>query len=86
LEGQKGDFNYVLLLGNARVLVDFLDLPLDLILFLYDASEADYLPANAIAAATPTKEICRRGDHSRGIRRAAGQIAAGCEYEIGIST
>jgi hypothetical protein len=67
-------------------LVGFLDLPLDLVLFFYDADEADYLPANAIAAATPAKEICRRGDHRRGIRRTADQTPAGCEYEIGIST
>jgi hypothetical protein len=30
----EGVFNYVLLLGNAWVLVDLLDLPLDLVLFL----------------------------------------------------
>jgi hypothetical protein len=59
-KGKKGAFNYVLLLGNAWVLVDFLDLPLDLVLFLHDAGEADYLPANAIASAAPAKEICRR--------------------------
>ena len=33
---------------------------------------------------TPAKEICRRGDHERGIRRTADQTAAGCEYEIGM--
>jgi hypothetical protein len=42
------------------VLVVFLDLSLDLVLFLYDADEADYLPANAISYAALAKEICRR--------------------------
>jgi hypothetical protein len=50
-------------LGNALVLVAFLDVALDLVLFLHDAGEADYLPANAIASAAPAKEICGRGDH-----------------------
>jgi hypothetical protein len=67
-------------------LVDFLGLPLDLVLFLHDAGEADYLPANAIASAAPAKEICRWGDHKRGIRRTADHTPAGCEYEIGVST
>jgi hypothetical protein len=40
--------------------VVFLDPPLDLVLFLHDASEANYLPANAIASAALAKEICRR--------------------------
>ena len=31
----------------------------------------DYLPGIAIASAVAAKEICRRGDHKRGIRRAA---------------
>jgi hypothetical protein len=39
-------------------LVVFLDLPLDHVLFLHDADEAGYLPANAIASAAPAKEIC----------------------------
>jgi len=34
------------------------------------------LPANAIASAAPAKEICRRGDHRRGIRRTADQTPA----------
>jgi hypothetical protein len=50
-------------LGNALVLVVFLDPALDVVLFLHDAGEADYLPGNAIAFAGPEKEICRRGDH-----------------------
>jgi len=40
--------------------VGFLDFPLDGVLLLHDAGEADYLPANAIASAAPAKEICRR--------------------------
>jgi hypothetical protein len=36
-------------LGNALVLVVFLDPALDVVLFLHDAGEADYLPGNAIA-------------------------------------
>ena len=57
-----------------------------LFFFFYDAGEAGYLPANAIASAAPAKKICRRRDHRRGIRRTADQTPAGCEYEIGIST
>jgi hypothetical protein len=49
--------------GNALVLVVFLDTALDVVLFLHDADEADYLSGNAIAFAGPEKEICRRGDH-----------------------
>jgi hypothetical protein len=71
-------------LGNAWILVDFLDLSLDLVLFLHDAGEADLLPANAISSAAPAKEICRWGDHERGIRRTADQTPAGCQSEIGI--
>jgi len=52
--------NHVLLLGNARVLVGFLDLPLDHVLFLHDANEASHLPANAITSSAASKEICRR--------------------------
>jgi len=52
--------NYVLLLGNARVLVGLLDLSLDHVLFLHDAGQADYLPANAISSTAPPEEICRR--------------------------
>ena len=81
---KKGDCDYALLLGNALVLVVFLDPPLDGVLFLHDAGEADYLPANAIASTAPAKEVCRRGDHKRGIRRTADQTPAGCQYEIGI--
>jgi hypothetical protein len=77
--------NYELLLGNARVLVGFLVSRLDLILFIHDADEEGYLPANAIASTAPTKEICLRGDHKRGIRRATNQTPAGCRYKIEIS-
>jgi hypothetical protein len=69
-------------LGNALVLVVFLDRHLDGVLFLHDAGEANYVPANAIAPAAPAKEICRRGDHKRGIRRTADQASAGCQYEV----
>ena len=56
----RRETNYELLLGNARVLVGFLVPTLDLVLFIHDADETDYLPANAIASAAPAKEICRR--------------------------
>jgi hypothetical protein len=46
------------LLGNAWILVVFLGLSLDRVLFLHDADEASYLPANAIASAASAKEIC----------------------------
>src|SRR5208282_3727033 len=85
LEGKKGIPTMYYILGNAWVLVGFLDLPLDLVLFLHDAGEAGYLPANAIAFAAPAKAICRRGDHKRGIRRTADHTPAGCQCEIGIS-
>jgi hypothetical protein len=62
---RKGDFYYVLFLGNAWLLVDFLDLPLDLVLFLHDAGESVYVPANAVASSALAKEICRRGDRNR---------------------
>jgi hypothetical protein len=71
-------------LGNAWILVDFLVRSLGIVLFLPDAGEADLLPANAISSAAPAKEICRWGDHERGIRRTADQTPAGCQYEIGI--
>ena len=58
---------------------------LDFLLFLHDAGEANYLQADAIAAAAPAKEICRRGDHKRGIRRTAEQTPARCQSEVGIS-
>ena len=80
------EVSYVLLLGNALVLVVFLDTALDVVLFFHDAGEADYLPGNAIAFGGLEKEICRRGDHKRGIRRTADQTPAGCQYEIRIST
>ena len=86
LETKKGDFDYELLLGDALVLVVFLGVPLDDVLFLHDADEEVYLPANAIAFAATAKARCRRGDHKRGIRRTADQTAAGCEYEIEIFT
>ena len=63
----------------------FLGFPLDLILLFHDPDEEGYLPANAIAAATPGKEICRRGDHEGGVRRTAYEFAPRCEYEIGMS-
>jgi hypothetical protein len=66
--------------------VVFLGLPLDLILFLHDANEAGYLPANAVSSSGPAKEICRRGDHQPGIRRTAVHTVAGCQYEIGMFT
>jgi hypothetical protein len=71
-------------LGNAWILVDFLDINLGIVLFLHDTGEADLLPANAISSANSAKEICRGGDHERGIRRTADQTPAGCQYEIGI--
>ena len=74
----KRRFDYVLL-GNALVLVVFLDSSLGLVLFLHDTGETDRLPANAIASAAPAKEICSRGDHKRGIRRTADQTCAGCQ-------
>jgi len=55
---------------NALVLVDLLGPPLGFVLILHDAGAKNYLPSDAIAAAAPAKEICRRGDHKRGIRRA----------------
>ena len=64
--------------------MDFLDINLGIVLFLHDAGEADLLPANAVSSAAPAKEICRWGDHERGIRRTADQTSAGCQYEIGI--
>ena len=68
------------------MLVGFLVSRLDLILFIHDADEEGYLPANAIASTAPTKEICLRGDHKRGIRRATNQTPAGCQYEIEINS
>ena len=64
--------------------MDFLIRSLGIVLFLPNAGEADLLPANAISSAAPAKEICRWGDHERGIRRTADQTPAGCQYEIGI--
>ena len=55
----RRETNHELLLGNARVLVGFLVLALDLVFFIHDADEAGYLQANAIASAAPSKEICR---------------------------
>jgi hypothetical protein len=55
-------------------LVVFLDTPLGLVLFFHDADPPDYLPGIAIASAVAAKEICRRGDHKRGIRRAAAKL------------
>ena len=66
--------------------MDFLVRSLGLVLFLPDAGEADLLPANAISSAALAKEICRWGDHERGIRRTADQTSAGCQYEIGIGS
>jgi hypothetical protein len=66
-------------LGNAWILVDFLDRSLGIVLFLHDAGEADLLPANAISSAALAKEICRWGDHERGIRRTADKTPAGCQ-------
>jgi hypothetical protein len=80
------EFSYVLFLGNALVLVVFLDPSLDGVLFVHDADAPNYLSGNAIAPAAPQKEICRRRDHKRGIRRAADQTHARCKFEIGIST
>ena len=62
----------------------FLDRSLDIVLCFPNAGEADLLPTNAISSANPAKEICRWGDHERGIRRTADQTPAGCQYEIGI--
>jgi hypothetical protein len=63
INSTHSEFNYVLFLGNALVLVVFLDPSLCLVLFLHDAHEPVYLPGNAIASATAEKEICRWGDH-----------------------
>ena len=71
-------------MGNAWILVDFLDLSLDIVLFIHDAGEADLLPANANSSADSAKEIRRWGDHERGIRRTADQTPEGCQCEIGI--
>ena len=79
----KGDFNYVLFLGNAWAVVDFLGVSLDLVLLFHDAHKADHLPPNAISLAAPAKEICRRRNHRRGIRRTADQAPARRKYEIG---
>ena len=49
--------------GMHAYLAVFLGLTLGFIPFLQFAGEAVRLPANAIASAAPTKEICRRGDH-----------------------
>ena len=54
---------YVLLLGNAFLLVVLLDISLDRFLFLHDANQAYNLPSNAIADAAAATAICRRGDH-----------------------
>ena len=79
---EKGDFNYVLFLGNAWAVVDFLGVPLDFVLFFHDARKAGNLPPNAVSFAAPAKKICRRGNHRRGIRRTADQTAARRQYEI----
>ncbi len=55
----RRETNYELLLGNARVLVGFLVPTLDLVFFIHDADETDYLQANAIASAATSKKICR---------------------------
>jgi len=56
----KRRFDYVLLWWNAFVLVVFVVLHLDLVLFLHGPREEDCLPTNAIASAAFAKEICGR--------------------------
>jgi hypothetical protein len=73
-------------LGNALVLVVFLDPPLGLVLFLHDAREAEQLPADAISFTAPAKEIRGRGNHKRGIRGTADKTPTGCQLDVGIST
>jgi hypothetical protein len=70
---------------NALDLVDFLDILLDALLVIHDADAPIHLPRDAIALATPEKEICRRRDHKRGVRGTAGQAPAGCECEVVLS-
>ena len=70
--------SYVLLfLGNALVLVGILDPPLDGLLFVHDAHEPIHLPGTTVTLAASQKEICRRRDHERGVRRTAWQTLAG---------
>ena len=78
----EGRVRLCIIFGNALVLVVFLGAPLDGVFFLHDADEAVYLPANAIASAAAAKEICRRGDHKRGLRRTADKTASGWQCEI----
>jgi len=78
----KRRFDYVLLWWNAFVLVVFVVLHLDLVLFLHGPREEDCLPTNAIASAAFAKEICGRGDHKRRIRRTTDQASAGLQYEM----
>ena len=66
-------------------MVVFWDTALDVVLFVHDAHAPNNLPGNAIAASTPEKEICRRRDHKRRVRGTAGQAAAGCKCEVGVS-
>jgi hypothetical protein len=72
----KGDFNYVLFLGNAWAVVDFLGVSLDSVLLFHDARKADHLPPNADSFAALAKKICGRRNHGRGIRRTANQTPA----------
>jgi hypothetical protein len=72
--------------GNALGLVVFLGLPLGIVFLFYDADATHYLPAIAVASASPAKEICRRRDHQRRIRGKACEAPAGCKHEIASST
>jgi hypothetical protein len=70
---KNGGFN---VLGNAVLLVVFLDISLGHLLFFHDANEACNLPSNAIADAAAATAIRRRGADERRVRRTADQIAA----------
>jgi hypothetical protein len=65
--------------------VDCLDILLDDLLVIHDADAPIHLPGNAIAPATPEKEICRQRDHKLGARGTAGQVPAECKWEVGKS-
>ena len=74
---------YYYVLGNALVLVVFLDTALGRVPFRHDAHAPGYLSGYAIASATAAKEICCWRDHERGARRTADQTTAGCKGEVG---
>lgn len=80
-----GMSDVLLLLGNALVLLGILDPPLDDLLFVHNAPAANYLPGNAITVPTPEKEMCRRREHKRGVRRMTAYAHAECKYEVEMS-